>query len=233
MIFWYGTLFEICAYKSSPSIYDFFFVNNFFILKIGNIRISFQWHICLTVMNKNIKINSRRCEMRKRSTFDVFHIWIVIVILWSRNCLKSLKSKWLHGYFETPLRGLSLPVCVVCYPSAPSACFRVICHRSSYILGWKFPGWDVSSTPRVALLTGDLAWRPEAGNWTQSRETETRRGTETSLALTHWGRDKLNALSQTTFSNAFSWMKMLEYRLKFHWSLFLGVQLTISQHWFR
>ena len=31
--------------------------------------------------------------------------------------------------------------------------------------------------------------------------------------LTHWGRDKMAALSQTTRSNAFSWMKMLEFRL--------------------
>ena len=28
------------------------------------------------------------------------------------------------------------------------------------------------------------------------------------------------------------WMKMLEFRLNFHWSLFLRVQLTIFQHWF-
>ena len=28
-------------------------------------------------------------------------------------------------------------------------------------------------------------------------------------------------------------MKMFEFRLKFHWSLFLRVQLTIFQHWFR
>ena len=51
--------------------------------------------------------------------------------------------------------------------------------------------------------------------------------------LTHWGRDKKDAISQTTFSNAFSWMKMFEYRLKFHWNLFLRVKLTIFQHWFR
>ena len=31
----------------------------------------------------------------------------------------------------------------------------------------------------------------------------------------------------------FSWMKMYEFRLTFHRSLFLGVQLTIFQHWFR
>ena len=51
--------------------------------------------------------------------------------------------------------------------------------------------------------------------------------------LTHWGRDKMAAISQTTLSNAFSWMKLLEFRLKFHWSLFLRAQLTIFQHWFR
>ena len=51
--------------------------------------------------------------------------------------------------------------------------------------------------------------------------------------LTHWGRDKMNTISQTTLSSAFSWMKMFKFRLKFHWSLFLKVQLTIFQHWFR
>ena len=35
------------------------------------------------------------------------------------------------------------------------------------------------------------------------------------------------------FSNAFSWIKMLQLGLKFHWSLFPRVQLTIFQHWFR
>ena len=44
---------------------------------------------------------------------------------------------------------------------------------------------------------------------------------------------KMGTIFQTTFSNAFSWMKMYKFRLKFHWSLFLWVQLTISQHWFR
>ena len=51
--------------------------------------------------------------------------------------------------------------------------------------------------------------------------------------LTHWGRDEMNNISQTTFSNVFSSMKMFEFRLKFHWSLFPRVQLTIFQHWFR
>ena len=53
------------------------------------------------------------------------------------------------------------------------------------------------------------------------------------IFLTHWGQDKMAAIFQTTFSNGFPWMKMHEFRLTFHWSLFLGVQLTIIQHWFR
>ena len=51
--------------------------------------------------------------------------------------------------------------------------------------------------------------------------------------LTHWGRDKMASIFQTTFSNAFSWMKMDEFRLRFHWSSFPRFQLTIFQHRFR
>ena len=45
--------------------------------------------------------------------------------------------------------------------------------------------------------------------------------------LTHWGWDKRAAIFQNTFSNAFSWMKMYEFRLRFRWSWFPGVPLTI------
>ena len=63
-------------------------------------------------------------------------------------------------------------------------------------------------------------------HWGESTETG-------GSPLTHWGRHKMAAVSQTTLSNAFSWMKMLEFRLRFHWSLFPRVQLIIIQHWFR
>ena len=36
-----------------------------------------------------------------------------------------------------------------------------------------------------------------------------------------------------TFSYVFSWMKMYKFRLRFHWSLFPRVELTIFQHWVR
>ena len=43
----------------------------------------------------------------------------------------------------------------------------------------------------------------------------------------------MDAIPQTTSSSAFSWMKKFEFWLKFQWSLFLTVQVTIFQHWFR
>ena len=44
---------------------------------------------------------------------------------------------------------------------------------------------------------------------------------------------QMDAIFQTTFWSAFSWMKMFEFRLRFHWSLFLRVQLTTFDHWLR
>ena len=41
------------------------------------------------------------------------------------------------------------------------------------------------------------------------------------------------SISPTMFSDTFSWTKSVIFWLQFHWSLFLRVQLTIFQHWFR
>ena len=54
-----------------------------------------------------------------------------------------------------------------------------------------------------------------------------------SWMVTHWGRDKMVAIFQTTFSNAFCLKKINKFRLRFHWSLFRRVQLAIFQQWFR
>ena len=50
--------------------------------------------------------------------------------------------------------------------------------------------------------------------------------------LTHRGQ-KMDAISQTTISSVFSWMDIFEFRLKFHWRLFVRSKLTIFQHWLR
>ena len=65
-----------------------------------------------------------------------------------------------------------------------------------------------------------------------SRQTVARVRVWAGFKLTHWGRDKMDAITQTTFSSAFFWTKMFDFWLKFHWSLILRVQSTIFKHWF-
>ena len=43
------------------------------------------------------------------------------------------------------------------------------------------------------------------------------------ISSTHWGGGTMTAILHTILSNASSWMKVLEFRLLFHWSLFLRV----------
>ena len=49
------------------------------------------------------------------------------------------------------------------------------------------------------------------------------------VVLTHWGRDKIAAILQTTFSL----INIVVFWLKFRRNLFLIAQLTVYQHWFR
>ena len=46
------------------------------------------------------------------------------------------------------------------------------------------------------------------------------------ISLTHLSLDKMTVISQTTFSDTFSWMNIFVFCSKFHWSLFLKFQLT-------
>ena len=47
---------------------------------------------------------------------------------------------------------------------------------------------------------------------------------------THCRQNSMAAIFWTTFCNGFSWIKIYEIWFKFHWHLFLCVQLTILQH---
>ena len=51
--------------------------------------------------------------------------------------------------------------------------------------------------------------------------------------LIHLTLDKMAAILADDISYVFSWMKMTKFWFEFHWNLFPGVRLTISQHWFR
>ena len=51
----------------------------------------------------------------------------------------------------------------------------------------------------------------------------------TVLYLTHWGQDKMAAISKKTFPNACSSMKIVVVWFKFHLNKFPGIQWTMSQ----
>ena len=74
------------------------------------------------------------------------------------------------------------------------------------------------------ILTHISVTRPPWVNFWENKEA---------FDLTYLPLDKTALLSQTIFSDAFLWMKSFVFGLKFHWSLFLRVQLTIWHLWFR
>ena len=95
--------------------------------------------------------------------------------------------------------------------------------------------------PGVSIVTAsNTPWimARQCGHWCPAVPTNTTRIYDVKfdttgkihISLTHWGRDKMAAIPQTTLSNAFSWTKMLEFRWKFQQSVLLRVQLTIFQH---
>ena len=64
----------------------------------------------------------------------------------------------------------------------------------------------------------------------KSNKSETDRNR---IDVTHLPMDKMATISQEMVSGAFSWIKSFVFWSKFHKSLFLRVQSTIIQHWFR
>ena len=92
-------------------------------------------------------------------------------------------------------------------------------NRSSFIgsFGQKYVSWDRVATE---LFLIHFTSTVQSYNWACTKEAL--------LFL-----DKMAAILETIFQDAFSLIKMYEFRLSFHWILFLMVQLTIFQHMFR
>ena len=56
-------------------------------------------------------------------------------------------------------------------------------------------------------------------------------GQSTGRVITYRSRNKMVAVCQTTFSNSFSWMKIVLFWFKFHWNLFPKIELLKSLCW--
>ena len=101
-------------------------------------------------------------------------------------------------------------------------------------LHWKLSKWQLPVQPVIKISSKWQHFRFSEVAQRRSSLVNNDREYQCWFRLsTHRGRDKMAAVFQTTFSNAFSWMKMHEYRLRFQWSLFLRFEFTIFQHWFR
>ena len=98
-------------------------------------------------------------------------------------------------------------------------------HRTRSILVQVMACWSGGIYPK-AISREMLKVLPRLPSWRPVYQV-------TAVHLTHWGRDQMADIFQTTFSYAFSWMKIYEFCSRFHWSLFRMFQLTIPQHWFR
>ena len=102
--------------------------------------------------------------------------------------------------------------------------------------------FDVFFDPRLnkRLNKQPWGWCFETPSWSLWRHCNVQRNSFhppistvfifAATSLTHRDRDTMAANFLTTFSNAFSWMRIYKFRLRFHWSLFSRVQLTIFQH---
>ena len=99
------------------------------------------------------------------------------------------------------------------------------------VMAWRRPGDKPLSEPMLISLPTHICitrpqWVNESDQWQYFIYYESLR---MASWLTHLPMDKMAAVSQTIFSDAFSWMKIFVFRLKFLCSLLLRVQL----HWFR
>ena len=71
------------------------------------------------------------------------------------------------------------------------------------------------------------------GRWISSDSPHPPVSKPSSVNSSPLNKIKMADISQTIFSDVFPLMKMYDFRLRFHWNLFLRVQLTTFQHWFR
>ena len=89
------------------------------------------------------------------------------------------------------------------------------------------------STPMMHSLNSIIAMATDGLEANRLQTISSHYADLTLCDLTHLLLDKMADISQRIVSDTFSWMKSCIFQLKFHWNLFLRVQLTITQHWFR
>ena len=114
--------------------------------------------------------------------------------------LNSCLGKWcLLPYLVVPLISTRLPLIST---RVSAHCQATLLHQSQS---------KMKTIPKLQRLS------LEAFLWSLHRKLHSYYMSPTIVSLTHRGRDEIYAILRTTSSNAFSWMKMQEFRLKCYW----------------
>ena len=177
-------------------------------------RLSMSWNL-FDIFNimaiDDLAIQGARASTGLILTCCILNIQDLVCKGLNKHELHFHLSKLLQHIFKNP-KTCFLKIRECWYLIIAVYCLKLVCAHVCYFV------WNFSRDKYEA-------------NWVSGFSCMTRR--RSMIYLTHWGRDKMDAISHTTFSNAFSWMKMFEFLSKFHWSLFPRVQLRIFHHWFR
>ena len=141
---------------------------------------------------------------------------------------------WCTSFDGPTLHSLYLLLQIVWGPWTPISKFQrgysefdVHVQDDSMTQPWQSTVCSYWSSCKHAVMCWNWAVMSAKSDWIVARFLSS------SGTVTHWSPDKIVPILQITFSYAFPWTRMLVFWFKIHLSLFLCVQLSISQHWFR
>ena len=180
-------------------------------------------------MQNNYVNSSRLCDgcMRRETGSLLVEVmdcpnqcWLIVfTLLYYLLLMRSLthppRTKWppfRRRYFQIFFNGnvwISIKISLKFVPNGPINNIEALVQ----IMAWRLPGDKSLPEPmRVGLLTHTYVTRQQ---WIKDRRQWMSINNSSSWNI-YWGRNKLAALFQAIFSNAFSWTKTYDIRLSFH-----------------
>ena len=162
-----------------------------------------------------MRSNKYNCTFPARDTYSRHVTWAAIccnMVLFLKRHISDI-DEWPH-----PKGDCRMEVFILSKPIANYHVIRVWhIGQEEQIIGWIVEIID-------QYCTNSYIWPHSSINYLDlSRQKY--------VHSTHLSQDKMAAISQTIFSDAFALIKSFVFWLKCHWSKFLRVKLTVFQCW--
>ena len=129
------------------------------------------------------------------STITISFLSVVHHKWWSKLHSPAISQKmWLHDELDKGLISMTL-----------------------FLIPWVLPSMSTNNSTHTTCglyILFKLLWLPLATKnckWATRLSVSACLTDHLKIVLTHWGQDKMTAISQRTFSNEFSWMKTFEF----------------------